>query len=90
MEAAARFRSRFAGARSPAAERIPDDNASPFTELDVPPIEQIHSAPFMTETQRPGPRAVGMEACCNAMRGHVAATGLHNLAMMSSGKIVLY
>jgi hypothetical protein len=33
---------------------------------------------------------VGMKVCFNAMRGYVAAAGLHNLAMMPCGNIAFY
>ncbi|MCC1492630.1 hypothetical protein [Cognatishimia sp. F0-27] len=37
-----------------------------------------------------GGAAVGMKICFNAMRGYVAAAGLHNLAMMPCGNLALY
>ncbi|MEE4348576.1 MAG: hypothetical protein V2I53_17400 [Paracoccaceae bacterium] len=37
-----------------------------------------------------GGAAVGMKICFNAMRGYVAAAGLHNLALMPCGNIAFY
>ncbi|MBJ3764554.1 hypothetical protein ILP92_17605 [Maribius pontilimi] len=37
-----------------------------------------------------GGKAVGMKVCFNAMRGHVVAAGLHNLAMMPCGNLAFY
>ncbi|WP_292294062.1 hypothetical protein [Marivita sp.] len=42
------------------------------------------------EFEMMGGAAVGMKICFNAMRGYVAAAGLHNLAMMPCGNIALY
>lgn len=42
------------------------------------------------EFEMMGSAAVGMKICYNAMRGHVAAAGLHNLAMMPYGNIAFY
>lgn len=42
------------------------------------------------EFEMMGGAAVGMKICFNAMRGHVAAAGLHNLAMMPCGNIAFY
>jgi len=42
------------------------------------------------ESQMMGGAAVGMKICFNAMRRHVAAAGLHNLAMMPCGNIAFY
>lgn len=37
-----------------------------------------------------GGAAVGMKICFNAMRGYVAAAGLHNLALMPCGNIAFF
>lgn len=42
------------------------------------------------EFEMMGGAAVGMKICFNAMRGHVVAAGLHNLAMMPCGNIAVY
>ncbi len=42
------------------------------------------------EFEMMGGAAVGMKICFNAMRGHVVAAGLHNLAMMPCGNIAFY
>ena len=42
------------------------------------------------EFEMMGGAAVGMKICFNAMRGHVAAAGLHNLAMMPCGNMAFY
>lgn len=42
------------------------------------------------EFEMMGGAAVGMKICFNAMRGYVAAAGLHNLAMMPCGNIAFY
>lgn len=42
------------------------------------------------EFEMMGGAAVGMKICFNAMRGHVAAAGLHNLALMPCGNMAFY
>ena len=42
------------------------------------------------EFEMMGGAAVGMKICFNAMRGYVAAAGLHNLALMPCGNIAFY
>ncbi len=42
------------------------------------------------EFEMMGGAAVGMKICFNEMRRHVAAAGLHNLAMMPCGNIAFY
>jgi hypothetical protein len=42
------------------------------------------------EFETMGAAAINMKVCFNAMRGFVAAAGLHNLAMMPCGNIAFY